>query len=146
MQLLFIVHLYQHYFQGWDQARIHCPRKITGNFSCCDPGGCEARGEPCLVFLIKQVWLLARFPTIKDKEILAKLKKLQLQYHKQSKMKFSDKFDQNLNEMFSLAPSNFVDLLMASDMEQQEKVNAVRILQDYVGPEASRYPILDTRI
>ena len=126
-------------FQGWDQATVHCPRKPCGDFGCRDPSGCVAQGAACFVFKTKAVWAEARLPMVQDKTILLKLRTLQSNFVKQCKKKYSESYAAELGKTLDLAPRNYTMIMMRSDDEEQEKLRKIRILDDFVGPAASRY-------
>ena len=126
---------------GWDQPWIHCPGKQDGDYSCDEPAGCVAKGMKCLIYHVKEVWVTARLPKIKDKLILLKIKNLQAELIKFSKRKHSETFVADLAKTLNLAPKNYMDIVLASVEEERERVRIIRILDDYVGPTATRYDL-----
>ena len=125
-------------FQGWEQASVHCPRKPSGDFRCSDPDGCVAQRAFCYFFKLKAVWVKARLPTVLDKSALQKLRTLQTSFIKQCRKKYSESYEAELGKTLDLAPRNYTVIVMESDDEEQEKLRKIRILDDFVGPAASR--------
>ena len=126
-------------FKGWDHEALHCPRKPDGVYTCSEPAGCVARGAFCFVYMTKEVWVNARLPTVQDKSILGKIKTLRENFYKQCKKKFSEAYVAELGKTFSLAPRDYRAIVMGGAEEEPEKLRKLRILDDYVGPAASRY-------
>ena len=124
---------------GWDQPWIHCPRKPCGDYACDEPAGCVAKGEKCFVFRVKETWVTARFPKIKDKYILKKIKDLQAEFTNHCKKKHSDAFVADIAKTFNLAPKKYRETVMENVEEEEERLRILRILDDYVGPSATRY-------
>ena len=124
---------------GWDQPSIHCPRKTCGDFSCYEPSGCADRVAKCLFFRVKEMWVKARLPTIQDKLALEKLKKLQNEFKLHCKKKHSEPFVAVLAKTFDLAPKKYREIVMASVEEESEQIRIIQILDNYVGPDATRY-------
>ena len=114
-------------------------RKHDGDFACDEPAGCVATGEKCFVFQVKEMWLTGRLAKIKDKLILLKVKNLQAEFIKHSKKKHSDTFVAEIAKTLDLAPKKYRDIVMESVEEEEERVRIIRILDDYVGPTATRY-------
>ena len=44
----------------------------------------------------------------------------------------------DLAKTLNLAPKNYMDIVLASVEEERERVRIIRILDDYVGPTATR--------
>ena len=124
---------------GWDQPSIHCPRKPCGDYSCDKPAGCLARDEKCLVFLVKETWVTNRLPTIKDNLILPKIKNLKAEFQKYSKRNHSETFAAEIAKTFNLAPRKYREVVMESEEDETEQARILRILDDFVGPTATRY-------
>ena len=107
--------------------------------------GCEAVGQPCLLNKIKEAWLRAHFPIQPDKEIIAKAKKIMMDYHKEKKnlSRLSEEKKESLRVRWS-------DTLNIATRSWEQDINADRmttaaehrrkigILMDYIGNGATR--------
>ena len=124
---------------GWDQLAVHCPRKLCGDFACDKPAGCVAKDEKCFVFTLKETWVTNRLPTVKDKLILQKLKSLQSELQKHSKRNHSETFAAEMAKTFNLAPKKYREIVVESEEDEAEQARIIRILDDFVGPTATRY-------
>ena len=118
---------------------LHCSRGVGGEFTCSEPTGCLATDSRCVVASIKELWLRMRLPVVSDKLILAKLKEMEAKLQKFLKRKLCEVYAAELDKTFNLAPKNYQQLVMESDSEDEEKARKLRILHDFVGPNATRY-------
>ena len=134
-------------FRGWDQEELHCLRITRGNmrnnrdnFSCEEPAGCVMRGAPCFFRKIKSEWSRAKFPTVVDKYLWEKLKKLKNKYSMECRKKnLNPNYLEELNETFNMAPNNYVQIVTEDEnIEPADKAEKIRVLNDYIGENATR--------
>ena len=127
-------------YRGRGATPLHCSRGVGGEFTCSEPTGCLATDSRCVVASIKELWLRMRLPVVSDKLILAKLKEMEAKLQKFLKRKMCEVYAAELDKTFNLAPKNYQQLVMESDSEEEEeKARKLRILHDFVGPNATRY-------
>ena len=126
------------FYRGREGAAVHCTRDASGEFICSEPTGCLANNSPCIVYSVKEIWLKRRLPVISDKLILAKVKLLVAELQKFAKRKLNEAYATELDKTFNLAPKNYEQIVMESEIEEEEKAKKIRILNDFVGPNATR--------
>ena len=125
-------------YRGRGATPIHCPMSGV-EFSCSEPDGCAAKNSLCVIASVKRMWLNARLPVVSDKQILARLKELEAKLQKFLKRKLCQVYATELEDTFNLAHKNYQQVVMESDSEEEEKVRKLRILNDFLGPNATRY-------
>ena len=126
-------------YRGREGAAVHCARVASGELTCSEPTGCLANNSPCIVFSVKELWVKMRLPVVSDKLVLARLKALVAEFHKFIKKKLSEAYATELDMTFNLTFKNYEQIVMESDSESEEKARKIRILNDFVGPNATRY-------
>ena len=125
-------------YRGRGATPIHCPMSGV-EFSCSEPDGCVAKNSLCVIASVKRIWLYARLPVASDKLILARLKELEAKLQKFLKRKLCQVYAAELEDTFNLTHKNYQQVVMESDSEEEEKVRKLRILNDFLGPNATRY-------
>ena len=127
-------------FQGFQFKKLHCSiNRETKQTSCLEENGCISREDPCMFSRIKEPWRI--FPCIQDSKAIEKLKRLKVRYEKSIRKEPDDPaMIQELQAIFSLAVSNFKDVILGDTvLSPEERRTKLEILLDYLGPEATRW-------
>ena len=136
------------------RQQIGCQKKPVSTFTCdvkrdktasCNDadGGCVARGERCLLYKVKKIWIQAGLYTVTDSRIIEKLIKIQEKYneiirHLKRKTK---KEEDNRNEFLEIIEKTFdisdpncrLAIVNDKNRSEQAKEDDLKFFDDYIG-------------
>ena len=127
-------------------ASISC--KVVGRKSIFPkPGGWVELGNHCLLFKVKERWVESGFPTfLLDKHIIRKLINLKASFDKKKnnpriKAEEKERFVNKLKTTtMNLAPLDWERTILREQfLTASTNRERVRVLQDYIGDQATRY-------
>ena len=127
-----------------DVSTFTCNVKRDKKASCNDEdGGCVARGEKCLLYKVKKIWIQAGLSTVTDSRIIEKLINIQEKYNdilrhiKRKTTKEEDnrnEFLENIEKTFDISDPN-CRLAIVNDKNRTEQAieDDLKFFDDYIG-------------
>ena len=114
--------------------------------SCAEEGGCQTTGNPCFLYKLKEAWIKANFPIVKDTIILKKILQLKKEYQerkwREARMtpeESADYRDYMEATTFNLSiPAWREEIRQDMLLTDEEREAKVATLEDFIGDEATR--------